>query len=159
MVLRWKNTYRRTFIFSVMKEEKIERLRNEVEQKVPEVQAKMTMSETILHLKGMEEVVTKDEIDNAVVTRTIINRNLMEIRTLRTAFGGKLNVTVIVPHAETQTLIELGKMKIGWTIYVRLCKIIEIKRDFKCLRCLERERLCRKCGKDRHKVLQNSVVT
>lgn len=140
-------------------ENKTHELKNEIQKVIPDVQVSVMTNKKILHLKGMEEAVTAKEILETIAKETQADSNLIEVRAIRPAFGGRTNATVILPSDEANKLIQRGKLKIGWTF----CRILERKKDPRCLKCWEyghqrdqcpgpdRDNLCRKCTKEGHK--------
>lgn len=140
-------------------EHKTQNLKNEIQKIIPEAQISIMINKKILHLKGMEEDVTIEEIQKSVAKETESDSQLIEVRAIRPAFGGRKNATVILADKEANKLIQKGKLKIGWTF----CKIMERKKDSRCLKCWEyghqrdqcqgpnRDNLCRKCTQEGHK--------
>lgn len=94
----------------------------------------------------MEEAVTTQEILETIAKETESDSSLIEARAIRPAFGGKQNATIILPNDEADKLIQKGKLKIGWIV----CKILEKKKDLRCLKCWEHGNLRDQCeGPDR----------
>lgn len=139
--------------------DKAEVLKREIGEKLPEATTSLLTKKKVLHIKGMDEIATKEEVKEAVVKAIAVNPESFEIRALRPAYGGKQNVTIVIKENDGKKLVEMESIKIGW---VR-CKIIERKKDMRCYRCWEpghmkqhctgpdREKLCMKCGKEGHK--------
>lgn len=140
-------------------EHETQNLKTEIQKKIPEARISIMINKKILHFKGMEEDVTTEDIQKSIIKETESDSRLIEVRAIRPAFGGRKNATVILPDNEANKLIQKGKLKIGWTF----CKILERKKDSRCLKCWEyghlrdqcqgpdRDNLCRKCTQEGHK--------
>lgn len=139
--------------------DKTEVLRQEIKNKIPGAKASILVDKKVMHIKGMDGLVTEDEIREAIVKNTSNDPRNFEIRALRPAYGNKQNVTVIMPAADAENLIQMRSIKIGWL----KCKIVERRADVRCYRCWEyghtksecagpdRQNHCLKCGKEGHK--------
>lgn len=138
--------------------DKAEVLRQEIRNRLPEANISFVNKTKIIHIKRMDEVVTTEEIKEAIYKKTGIDPASYEVRKLRPAYGNKQNATIIMSAGSAQKLIELGSIRIGWIE----SKIVERKIQPKCYRCWvfghkkaqckgpNREQLCLKCAKDGH---------
>ncbi|KAK9702605.1 hypothetical protein QE152_g29841 [Popillia japonica] len=127
--------------------DKAETLKREIAEKLPSAVAAKVVTNKVLHIKGLDEVTTLEEVVDP-------------------AFGNKENVTVIMPAAAADKLIRMQKIKIGWM----RCRIVEREEEKKCYRCWEhehfkveckgpnRERLCMKCAGEGHKANECQLV-
>lgn len=139
--------------------DKADILKKELMEKVPQIVTRHIVKKKVLHIKHMDEVVTEDEIRDAV-NKTIGTNEPFDIRALRPAYGNRKNATIIMREDDAIKLIQLGKIKIGWTS----CKVYEREKEARCFRCWEyghtksqckgpnREQFCLKCGTEGHKI-------
>lgn len=139
--------------------DKAEVLKREIKEKLPEATTSELIDKKVLHIKGLDEVVTIQEITDVISKELSVQPESFKVTALRPAYGDKQNVTVIIPTINAEKLIQMEKIKIGWT----RCRIMEREVDKKCYRCWQyghekaqckgpdRERLCVKCGKEGHK--------
>lgn len=139
--------------------DKAEVLRQEIKEKIPDATVNLLLNKKVIHIKGLDEVITDEEIKETISRSASIKPENLEVRALRPAYGNKQNVTIVTSEVEAEKLIKMEKIKIGWT----LCRIVERKQEQRCFRCWEhghiktqcngpdRERLCLKCGKEGHK--------
>lgn len=139
--------------------DKMKVLQKEIEEKLPEAKTSLLQSKKAIHLKGLDEVTTEEEIRNAVYDTLTVNPEAFQVRSLRPAYGGKQNATLVLNEEQADNLIALGNIKIGWT----RCKVRERIQNLKCFKCWEkghtqdsctnpsREHLCMKCGGEGHK--------
>ncbi|KAK9746037.1 hypothetical protein QE152_g6444 [Popillia japonica] len=105
----------------------------------------------------MDVVATAREIGEVISKITAISTETSEAKVLRSAYGSKQNATIVM-HADANKLLQIAKIKMGWTN----CKIIERKSELRCYRCwedghikfecngIDKERLCLKCAKEGH---------
>lgn len=110
----------------------------------------------------MNEVITVDEITEAVSKAAELGPKEFEVRALRPAYGGSQNATLIMRKSDSDKLLSRGPIKINWTS----CRLIERTRDSHCFRCWElshvkaiynrhdRQNLCLKCDKEEHKAAE-----
>lgn len=138
--------------------DKAEVLKNEISSKLPAAKISVLKRTKVIHLKGMDEVVTENEIKEAILKKAAIKPENYEVRKLRPAFGNKQNATIIITETDAQKLTDLSSIRIGWTE----CKITERKMELKCFRCWglghrknqckgpNREHLCLKCAQEGH---------
>lgn len=139
--------------------DKVETLKREITEKLPTAVADKVVIKKVLHIKGLDEVTTREEVAAAISKEISAGIDTFEVRPLRPAFGNKQNCTVIVSAAAADKLIEKRKIKLGWTV----CRIVERVEDNRCYRCWEyghfkteckgpnREVLCVKCAGEGHK--------
>ncbi|KAK9708301.1 hypothetical protein QE152_g27290 [Popillia japonica] len=146
--------------------DKAETLKREITEKLPSAVAAKVVTNKVLHIKGLDEVTTLEEVVDVIAREISVSTDTFEVRALRPAFGNKQNVTVIMPAAAADKLIRIQKIKIGWMRR----GIEEREEDKKCYRCWEhghfkaeckgpnRERLCMKYAGEGHKAneCQNS---
>ncbi|KAK9738757.1 hypothetical protein QE152_g9623 [Popillia japonica] len=154
--------------------DKAETLKREITEKLPSTVAAKVVTNKVLHMKGLVEVTTLEEVVDVIAREISVSADTFKVRSLRPAFGNKQNpafgnkqnVTVIMPAAAAGKLIRMQKIKIGWM----RCRIEDREEDKKCYRCWEhghfkaeckgpnRERLCMKCAGEGHKAneCQNS---
>lgn len=142
--------------------DKMEALKNAIKEKIPEASPTSLVKKKVLHVKGLDEVTNKADVEDAISKLIPLGTEPIEIRALRPAYGNRQNATVILSEKSANILIELGKIKVGWTN----CRLVERKFEMKCHRCWEtghtkaecngpnRQNLCLRCGKDGHKVAQ-----
>ncbi|KAI4461047.1 zinc finger cchc-type superfamily [Holotrichia oblita] len=141
--------------------DKAEVLKNELREKLPTATTSLLVSKKVLHVKGMDEVVTTQEIKDAICKAIETKPETFEVKALRPAYGNRQNATIVMPEGDARKLIQARKIKIGWTS----CKIVERKPDLKCYKCWDyghtksectgpdREWLCLKCAKEGHKAV------
>lgn len=142
--------------------EKMEALRKNIEKSVPSAKTRELVDKTVLHIKELEATSTAEEIKKAILEIASIDPGGVEVGSIRPAFGGKLNATVLMPTKEAKKLVDLGKIKVGWT----KCRILERQKNTKCFKCWEhghtrqqctgpdRQLLCLKCGNEGHKAAE-----
>lgn len=138
---------------------KAEELREQIMKAIPNAKTTLSLDKVIIHIKGMDDVTTENEIRTAISQAISVDEGSFRLSSLRPAFGGKRNVTVIMSEKNAETLIKMSTIKIGWTH----CRVLERKNDTRCFRCWEighqkqhctgpdRGNLCKKCGKEGHK--------
>lgn len=138
--------------------DKAEILRQEIKEKCPEATAINKTEKMVLHIKGLDDVTTTEEIVEAICRDTRVKPDTFEVRALRPAFGSRQNATIITPTAIGEKLLQMSKIKIGWM----KCGIYEREKELKCFRCWElghikanckgsdRSTLCAKCAKPGH---------
>lgn len=136
-----------------------ENLTKEIEKKVPGAKTYLKTRKKVIHLKGLEEVVTEKEISEALCKALTTKAENVDVRALRPAYGNKKNVTIVTSEVEANKLLEMETIKIGWV----KCKIQERKKETKCYRCWQyghtkeqcvgpdRQMLCLKCSKEGHR--------
>lgn len=136
-----------------------EKLMKEIKEKFPKARAIQATTKKVIHLKGMDELTSKEEVIDAVVAEISCKPELCEVTSMRPSYGNRQNATVILPASDADRLTQKGKLKIGWV----MCKLYERKKEEKCYRCWEighiksqckgpdRGGLCLRCGKDNHK--------
>lgn len=134
-------------------------LKSQLQDKIPGLSTSVLKREKIIHLKGMEETTTEGEIKEAVAEAVSVEPDSFHVSALRPAYGNSLNATIKMNEDKALKLLQLGAIKIGWS----LCKIRERKEYVKCFKCWEnghtkaeckgpdRENMCMKCAKIGHK--------
>ncbi|KAI8116712.1 putative 50 kDa protein in type I retrotransposable element R1DM [Lucilia cuprina] len=118
------------------------------------------ISETLIECKDLDEITTKADICAALMGQ--LNAPALEesvIKNIRKAYGGTQTAKISLPDALAQKALEMGKLKIGWSV-CRVREPIVLQRCFRCLefghiasRCKnssDRSKLCRKCGEANH---------
>lgn len=106
---------------------------------------------------------TIEEIEEAVANSTKADKSEFVVKSLRPAFGGRKNATVIMRAELVDQFLQNKTIKIGWT----QCILMERKtKEIYCLRCWERghnksscrcvsrENLCMKCTKEGHRAVE-----
>lgn len=143
---------------------KAQELKQIMKQKIPEATTSLLLNRRVLHIKGMDEVTTEEEIKVAICKVISAEENDFKLSALRPAYGGRRNVTVIMTGKDADKLLKMDTIKIGWT----LCRIRERKEVTRCYKCWEyghiksqckgpdREALCLKCAKPGHKASECS---
>ena len=139
--------------------DKAEVLKKELNKRLPEATTTVLAKKKVLHVRGMDEITTVEEIRAAVCEAINTNADAFEVRALRPAYGSRQNVTLVMLETYANRLIDAGKLKIGWTI----CRVSERKMDIRCYKCWEhghtklqcngpnREHCCLKCSKEGHR--------
>lgn len=137
-------------------------LESELKGRIPDAKATLLVSQKIIHVKGMDEVTTVEEIREAVSKSIGIRPETFEVRALRPAYGGTQNVTIKLKEVDANLLIQKKTIKIGWTN----CMIQERKPEMRCFGCWEyghvrgqcsgpdRGQLCLRCGQEGHMISQ-----
>lgn len=120
-----------------------------------------TLSQRVsIEIKDIDEVTDKEEIcealngllDSEGVTPS-------DVVSLRKAYSGTQAATVNLPAITAKSLLDVGKVKIGWSV----CRLRERTTLTKCFKCLEfghiskqcknkedRSKRCRNCGEEGH---------
>lgn len=107
----------------------------------------------------MDEVTTKEEVVKEIKEQFELDVPLTDVF-LRKAYGGMQTASVNLTSDVARKMLEVGRIKIGWSS----CHVREkAKRMIKCFRCLEfghiskmckssddRSKLCRRCGTEGH---------
>lgn len=96
----------------------------------------------ILHIKGMNQATTEDELRKAIV-RTLDPIIVPEIKisSLRPAFGGTQNATVFLPKEAATCLLRKKTILVGWI----QCRVIERIVSARCPKCWRYDHLDGKC--------------
>lgn len=136
-------------------------LQKMMKQKLPGVNTSLLQNNKTIHIKGMDETATEEEIRLAICGTMAIKEDSFKLSSLRPAYGGKKNVTVIMPENYAERFLEMKNIRIGWTP----CKIKERKIETRCYKCWgaghtkaicsgpDREALCLKCAQSGHKAI------
>lgn len=125
-----------------------------------ETTVKMLVRRSVVEIKDIDEVTTKQEIGealNGLLGEEIVTE--ADVVSLRQAFGGTQAATVTLPAHRSRALLDIGKVKIGWSV----CRLRERTTLTKCFKCLgfghiskhcksevDRSKLCRNCGEEGH---------
>lgn len=137
----------------------IEALKQELERKVPEAKTQLLIDRKTLHIKGMDETITKEEIVESVSKAINKEAKTFEVRALRPAFGNTQNATLIINEEDAEKLLKANSLRVGWT----KCRVIERAATNRCPRCWEyghskgectgpnREKLCWRCSAEGHR--------
>lgn len=123
-----------------------------------EIRAKV--SETLIECKDLDEVTTEADICAALVNQlNIPDLDRSAVKNIRKAYGGTQTARISLPDAAAQKALQIGKLKIGWSI-CRVREPVILKRCFRCLEfghiagacksSYDRSKLCRKCGEANH---------
>lgn len=113
-----------------------------------------------IECRDIDEITTKEEICEAIKKQAGLDGILVtDIVSLRKAYGGMQAASVSLPAKWAKSLLEAGKIKIGWSV-CRFRVRTTLTRCFKCLefghisrQCTSKEdraKLCRKCGGEGH---------
>ncbi|KAK9680139.1 hypothetical protein QE152_g39328 [Popillia japonica] len=108
--------------------DKVDILKREITGKLPDASTTTLVDKKILHIKGLDEVTTVEEVAEAIIWETSAASNSFTVRALRPVFGNKQNVTVTIAAAHADRLLQAGKIKIGWM----KCTIYEGERETEC---------------------------
>lgn len=121
------------------------------------------VQEVELEIKDLEEIVTKQEILEAIQKTTGEGNEVTidAIKSMRKAYGGTITATVKLQANVAKKILDHGKIKIGWVN----CRIKSVQKPTKCFRCwryghlahnckekVDKTKLCMKCGEPGHKV-------
>ncbi|XP_017470018.1 PREDICTED: uncharacterized protein LOC108361778 [Rhagoletis zephyria] len=124
-------------------------------------QVRSITQETLLEIKNIDEVTTRDEVLDALRSN-LPNEETMPsaIRSMRAAYGGTQTCTLSLPALTAQTLLDKSKIRIGWVI----CRVRQKEVVTRCFKCHDfghvgrqcrneedRTNLCFRCGKPDHK--------
>lgn len=117
--------------------------------------------QTSLIIKDLDEITTKEEIQNALQEATADSTvDIEAIKSLKKSYGGTQTALVMLPSKTANRLLQLSKIRIGWTI-CRVREMIKLTQCYKCWQyghlartCKEedRSRCCLKCGAEGHKI-------
>lgn len=124
-----------------------------------EAEVKNMTSRTTIEIKNVDEITSKEEVVEKVKEQFDFDVPPTDIG-LRKAYGETQIASVTLPSDMANKMLEVGKIKIGWSI----CHIREKPKTLtKCFRCLEfghiarrckseedRSKLCRRCGFEGH---------
>lgn len=118
--------------------------------------------EIFLEIKDLDEITTREDVHEALVNLTEETKGLQisAVKSVRRSYGGTQTATIGVSTETAKKLMEVRKIKIGWTI----CRIRQ-KLPRKCFKCLEYghnaanckskadySKCCLKCGVNGHKM-------
>ena len=114
---------------------------------------------TILHIRGMDAITTKKEVEAAIEKEARGSEGPLRVGELRPFFGSSQAVTVTVPEKVAETLLTSGEIRIGYS----WCKVTERVNVIQCYRCwnyghmaaecvddTDRSKSCRNCGEMGH---------
>lgn len=162
-----KKTKKGDLLLTVKKgSEKADILRKTISEKLPNAKATLLSRKKVFHLKNLDEVVTEDEVREAVAKEISVTPEAVEVRALRPAFAGRQNATLILAESIANKLRGVERIKVGWMA----CKIVERASNQICYKCWEpghtkhnctgpdRENLCLKCGQPGHKIARCTNV-
>jgi len=119
-----------------------------------------TGKKRILHIKNIDAITDKTEIEEAIKSITLGTQGTMEITNIRPCYGNCQNATVKTSDEIADRLLHNGFVVIGFT----RCKITERIEVERCNRCWaydhskvncngpDRTNMCLKCGQPGHKI-------
>lgn len=110
---------------------------------VEQAEVKILTHETLIEVKDLDEVTTKEDVFNALA-ENLANTSVMKaltIKSLRKAYSGTQTATVSLPAEAAKQLIEIGKVRIGWVV----CRIREKLNPTKCYKCMEFGHIAKTC--------------
>nr|CAH7763778.1 unnamed protein product [Callosobruchus chinensis] len=122
------------------------------------IRAMMMTKESVLHVKGLDGITTKEEILEAV-TKAIDGIRSCRVTSLRPAYGGTQNATVILDTHAAEQLTKLASIRVGLV----QCEVRLRKPYGRCRRCwdightekecsgTDRSKMCLKCAHPGHK--------
>lgn len=123
------------------------------------VTVKTLTQQTNIVCKDIDEITTKQEVIQAIQEQfQMVKITEAAIRSLRPAYGGTQVAVLSIPSEKAKSLIQAGKVNIGWTV----CRLREYVRPRTCYRCLgyghmaqvcknaDRSKRCRRCGEEGH---------
>lgn len=79
----------------------------------------------------MGVVTNTDKFAKAISKYTGIREEEFEVRSFHPAHGNKQNATIVLKDSDVEKLIEMGKIRFGWTQSKRLKR----KNDIRSYRC------------------------
>ncbi|CAH2108904.1 unnamed protein product [Euphydryas editha] len=114
-----------------------------------------------VRLSGLDETATKEGVAAAVAKATGCDVGLVKAGGIRPSFGGTGSIVVSCPILTAKTLIEKGRILIGWSS----ARVVALEaRPMRCFRCMglghtrpqcpasvDRGDLCFRCGSAGHK--------
>lgn len=115
-----------------------------------------------IQIRDLEETTTAEQVSEALNEQFQLSEQIeaKSIR-IRKAFAGTQTAELRLHEADANKLLELGKVKVGWTRNVIRCvEKTEVLRCFKCMgfghmakfcKGEDRTSLCRRCGEAGHK--------
>lgn len=139
-------------------EAKLKVIQEEISKKIPGASAAVIVDKKVVHIKGMDEATTIDEIRESITETIQVGADTFEVKALRPSGGSKQNATLIMRSKDADKLLDLGKVRIGWI----LCRVYERVKEERCFKCWEkghikanckgpdRGHLCQKCGQEGH---------
>jgi hypothetical protein len=123
------------------------------------VQSREKIRYSFLHVKGMDATVTGAEIEAAIVQTLCCANGVVEVTSVRPAYGDSQKATLKLPSELAQQLLRREKVRIGWV----MCKVTMRIEQQRCYRCwhighvaqkcggVDRRLLCFNCGEEGHK--------
>ena len=144
-------------------QDKLQILQDVITKALPDATTNRLDNNKVLHICELDAVTSSEEIGEAVCTALKAEREEIQVRALRPAYGNTQKATIILKAELTQKLIESHKkLKIGWTY----CRVRLRQDNSWCSTCWkeghrsqeckgpDRTKLCMRCGKEGHKRLQ-----
>lgn len=138
---------------------KLEEIKKVIANKVEGAVVKETgrrLQAVVFHIKDLDMEATADEIREGI--KLVIGDEEVRVSSLRPAYGGSQNATVIVPGHAAKKLSECPRVQIGWVF----CRVVRLDAETRCYRCWElghtasrckgedRSGLCFNCGQEGH---------
>ena len=158
-----RQTREGSMLITMKKDEKKTNEVSAVINKMKDTKIRMSMAgrarRTMLHVRGMDAITTKEEILTAIVRETGVGKEMVRIGELRPFYGSSRAVTIAVPQKEAEKLARVGRIRVEYN----WCKV-EARVDLiQCYRCWrhghtaagceateDRAKDCKNCGEKGH---------
>lgn len=139
--------------------EAVSDLKRVLSEKMPELTVLDRTRKALVHLKDLDELVTREEIVGALSQAAECSKEDLVVTSLRPAFSGTQNATVRMPVAVARKITTAGRVLVGPIS----CRVRIREPDQKCYKCwetghkaegcqgLDKSKLCYKCEGEGHK--------
>lgn len=126
-----------------------------------EANVRALSQETVVECRDLDEITTVDELRDALNEQGNLGNVPMTIR-MRKAYGGTQTAAIRLAMAAANKLLELGRVKVGWSVCSLKATPRVTKQMERCFKCMgfghqarncegpDRSDLCRKCGEKGH---------